>query len=109
MTTIRKTKSRNAQSVPAAARDLRGLIRGAVLLPGDEAYVNARQTWNGAVEHRPALFARCKTVGDVQTAVRVARTHGLPPMGQLTLKLTDNIPAQPAAPKTLAHSINYTR
>lgn len=62
----------------AAARDLRGLIQGAVLLPGDDAYVNARQIWNGAVKYRPALFARCKTVEDVQTVVCVARKHRLP-------------------------------
>jgi hypothetical protein len=73
--TIRKTKSRDSQSVLAAARDLK---QGEVLLPGDDAYVNARQIWNGAVEHRPALFALRKTVEEVQTGVRVARTHALP-------------------------------
>jgi FAD/FMN-containing dehydrogenase len=78
MTTIRKTNSKNAQSVSAAASDLRALMQGEVLLPGDDAYAKARQIWNGAVEHRPALFALCETVEDVQTAVRVARTHGLP-------------------------------
>lgn len=78
MTTITKTNSKNVQSVSATARDLRAAMQGQVLLPGDDDYTNARQVWNGAVEHRPALFALCKTVEDVQTAVRVARKHGLP-------------------------------
>src|SRR4029077_4672839 len=77
MTILRKTNSKNAQSVSAAASDLRALMQGKVLLPGDDGYANTRQIWNGAVEHRPALFALCETVEDVQTAVRVARTRGL--------------------------------
>lgn len=53
-------------------------MQGDVLLPDDDAYANACRIWNGAVEHRPALFALCETVKDVQTSVRVARTFGLP-------------------------------
>ncbi len=34
--------------------------------------------WNGAVQHRPALVARCETTADVQLAVRTARDSGLP-------------------------------
>jgi FAD binding domain/Berberine and berberine like len=75
---MKKIKSSNAHSVSTAASELRALMQGEVLLPGDDDYLNARQIWNGAVEHRPAMFAQCKTVKDVQTAVRAARTHGLP-------------------------------
>jgi hypothetical protein len=62
----------------AAAHDLRTTMRGKVLLPGDDAYARARQIWNGAVDHYPALFALCETPKDVQAAVRAARVHGLP-------------------------------
>src|SRR5260370_7782682 len=78
MTQITKTSSTYAQSALAAAPYLRSVMQGNVLLPGDRAYTSARQIWNGAVDHRPALFALCKTVEDVQAAVRTARAHGLP-------------------------------
>ena len=52
-------------------------MQGAVVVPGDETYDHARRIWNGAVDRRPALFALCETVHDVQAAVRVSRTHGL--------------------------------
>ncbi len=78
MTQITKTSSSYAQSALAAAPYLRSVMQGNVLLPGDRAYTSARQIWNGAVDHRPALFALCKTVEDVQAAVRTARAHGLP-------------------------------
>jgi hypothetical protein len=60
-----------------AAADLRATMQGAVVVPGDETYDHARRIWNGAVDRRPALFALCETVHDVQAAVRVSRTHGL--------------------------------
>jgi hypothetical protein len=49
--------------------------RGEVALPSDKAYAGARQIWNSAVEHRPALFAFCETPEDVQAAVRAARAQ----------------------------------
>jgi FAD/FMN-containing dehydrogenase len=62
----------------AAAEDLRAVMRGKVLLQGDEDYPRVRQLWNGAIEHRPAVVAICQTAGDVQAAIRAARVHGLP-------------------------------
>ena len=37
-----------------------------------------RQIWNGAVDHQPAVFARCETVEDVQAAIHTARKHDFP-------------------------------
>ena len=54
------------------------LMAGKVALPGDDAYARARQIWNAAVDHRPALFAFCETAEDVQSALQIARVHGLP-------------------------------
>ena len=78
MTHAADTSPNVPQFVLAAADDLRRMMRGSVLLPGDAAYAAARQVWNGATDCRPALFALCQTVEDVQAAVRVARSHGLP-------------------------------
>jgi FAD binding domain/Berberine and berberine like len=72
------TSLKNARSALAAAADLRAVIQGEVLLPGDGGYARARQIWNRAVDHRPALFAVCETVEDVQVAVRTSRAHSLP-------------------------------
>jgi FAD/FMN-containing dehydrogenase len=61
-----------------AAAHLRTVMRGKVVLPGDDAYGAARQIWNGAVDHCPALLAICETPEDIAAAVRVARAHRLP-------------------------------
>jgi hypothetical protein len=61
-----------------AARELRAMMQGRVVLRGDDDYARTRQIWNRAVENQPALFAVCETSADVQAAVRVARRHGLP-------------------------------
>jgi FAD/FMN-containing dehydrogenase len=58
--------------------DLRGRFRGALLRPGEEGYDEARRIWNGAIDRRPALIARCVGVDDVVAAVRFARDHDLP-------------------------------
>jgi FAD/FMN-containing dehydrogenase len=61
-----------------AADELRQVMQGKVVVYGDEEYSRARQVWNGAVEHQPALFAMCENTSDVQAAVRSARAHELP-------------------------------
>ncbi|MBG0566084.1 FAD-binding oxidoreductase [Actinoplanes aureus] len=56
----------------AAHRDLRRLVRGDLLLPGDDEYDDARRVWNGAIDRRPMLIVRCADAGDVAVAVRYA-------------------------------------
>ena len=46
---------------------------GQVLTPGTRGYDSARSVWNGMIDHRPKLIARCASVDDVVTAVRTAR------------------------------------
>ena len=60
------------------ARELRAVMQGRVVLPGDDDYAQTRQIWNGAVQHQPALIAVCETSDDVQAAVRSAREHASP-------------------------------
>ena len=50
---------------------------GALLLPGDPGYEHARGVFNGLVDKRPALIARCNGVADVVAAVDFARERGL--------------------------------
>lgn len=58
-------------------RELRSGFRGTLLRPREEGYDEARRVWNGAVDRRPALIARCAGADDVVTAVRFARHHDL--------------------------------
>jgi FAD/FMN-containing dehydrogenase len=57
--------------------ELRTRFRGALLRPGEEGYDEARRVWNGAIDRRPALIARCAGADDVATAVRFARERDL--------------------------------
>ena len=52
-------------------------IRGEVIQPGDASYDEARKVYNGMIDKRPRLIARCADVADVIAAVDFARTHGL--------------------------------
>jgi FAD/FMN-containing dehydrogenase len=57
--------------------ELRTRFRGALLRPGEEGYEEARRVWNGAIDRRPALIARCAGADDVAEAVRFARERDL--------------------------------
>src|SRR5690348_2160159 len=52
-------------------------LRGPLLQAGDAGYDEARQLWNGMMDKRPALIARCSGVADVISAVNFARDHKL--------------------------------
>ena len=52
-------------------------LRGKVLRDGDGGYDDARKVWNGMIDKRPALIARCVGVADVIDAVNFARTKNL--------------------------------
>ena len=54
-----------------------GGFGGTILLPGDDGYDEARRVWNGMIDRRPAMIARCAGAGDVSTMMRYVREHGL--------------------------------
>ena len=51
---------------------------GEIITPEDPEYETARQVWNGMIDKRPALIARCADADDVATAIRFAAGQGLP-------------------------------
>jgi FAD/FMN-containing dehydrogenase len=57
---------------------LRGAVHGAVLVPADLGYDDARAVWNAMIDRRPAVIVRCRGTADVIAAVAFARRHGLP-------------------------------
>jgi len=61
----------------ALVNELRTSFRGALLRTDEEGYEETRRVWNGAVDRKPALIARCAGADDVATAVRFARHHDL--------------------------------
>ena len=64
----------------AVIRDLtalRAATTGPVFVPGDDGYEQARRIWNGDIDRRPAVVARCSGPGDIAVALAYARDQGL--------------------------------
>jgi FAD/FMN-containing dehydrogenase len=61
-----------------ALAELEAGFRGQIVGRDDPAYDEHRKIWNGSIDRRPALIARCAGVADVMSAVKFARQHGLP-------------------------------
>lgn len=53
-------------------------FRGPLLGPNDDGYERTRRVWNGMIDRRPALIARCAGAADVRAAVSFARERELP-------------------------------
>src|SRR5437588_3937612 len=58
-------------------QELVSRMRGELLRPNDAGYEQAIRVYNGMIEKRPALIARCVDVADVIAAVNFAREHEL--------------------------------
>ena len=52
-------------------------LQGALVLPDDPGYDDARAVWNGMIDRYPAMIARCHSVSDVVASVNFARQHDL--------------------------------
>ncbi|MEL4320428.1 FAD-binding oxidoreductase [Leifsonia sp. YIM 134122] len=58
--------------------ELDATFQGLQFRPGDDGYDEERALYNGMIDKRPALIARCSGVADVVDAVSHARDHELP-------------------------------
>jgi FAD/FMN-containing dehydrogenase len=52
-------------------------FRGDLVGPDHPAYEAQRRVWNGSIDRRPALIARCADRADVVAALAFARRAGL--------------------------------
>ena len=67
----------SASLAPSGAQLLRGLCGGAVHLPGDPAYDEARMPWNLQADSHPAAVAYPAFPHEVATVLRAAASAGL--------------------------------
>jgi hypothetical protein len=62
---------------PSAIEKFKASLRGLLLHARDAGYDEARKVWNGSIDKRPALIARCTGVADVILCVNFARENDL--------------------------------
>jgi FAD binding domain/Berberine and berberine like len=62
---------------PSAIEKFKVSLRGPLLQASDAGYDEARKVWNGSIDKRPALIARCTGVADVMSCVNFARENNL--------------------------------
>lgn len=72
-----------ASDLPMLGQELAGALRrrgfgSGLITPSDGRYDGARRVWNGSIDRRPALVARCASPRDVALAIEIAREHALP-------------------------------
>jgi FAD/FMN-containing dehydrogenase len=60
-----------------AREQLKGIVKGSVLIPDEPSYEEARQIWNAMIDRRPALIVQCADANDVAPAIAFARKNKL--------------------------------
>jgi hypothetical protein len=61
----------------ATIEEFKTNLRGELIQPSDPGYAEARKLYNGMIDKRPRLIARCVDVADVITAVNFGRDQNL--------------------------------
>jgi len=79
MTDLRVATTTGADAIldGVAVEGFKASLRGPLIFRDGAAYDETRKVWNGMIDRRPALIARCAGLSDVVAAVRFARSHEL--------------------------------
>ena len=76
MITKNRSTSLKANSAAPSISELRALFNGRVIAPDDARYEQARTTFYGGIDRKPAAVIRVADAGDVSRLVSLAREHG---------------------------------
>jgi FAD/FMN-containing dehydrogenase len=74
---IRRSSGCNTAIAASKLARLANDMAGTLLLPGDSFYDSVRRVWNGMVDKKPGLIARCARTADAIACVHFAREHDL--------------------------------
>jgi FAD/FMN-containing dehydrogenase len=74
---VRTMDGKHASLASGDLDALRGSLRGALCLPGEAGYDEARTIWNAMIDRRPAAVVRAAGASDVMQTVRLAARRGL--------------------------------
>src|SRR5207245_1934546 len=66
-----------AQLLESRVRAFQRDFTGKIITPDDPEYDAARSVWNGAINRRPALIARCSAPAEVVQAIRFGQDRSL--------------------------------
>ena len=75
--TVTTTTGGDAALEEGTIAEFKASLRGQLLLPGEDGYDDARKLWNGMIDKRPALIARCVGAEDVMGCVNFGRANNL--------------------------------
>ncbi len=63
--------------MPNTVDAFKASLSGELILPSDAGYDEARKVYNGMIDKRPSMIARCIDASDVQAAVRFGRENDM--------------------------------
>ena len=73
-----KSTTNNAATLETSViEEFKNQLRGELILPQDAAYDETRKVYNGMINKKPGMIAKCVDVADVITAVNFGRTNNL--------------------------------
>ena len=75
--TVKTLNGSAAEISPDELATLDTALHGTIIKPPDNTYDETRALWNGMIDRRPGMIARCIGVADVQNCVRFARERNL--------------------------------
>ncbi len=77
MQSFPSTSEFQSKSIESAVQELARSFQGAIILPGDVEYEQARKIWNGIIDKHPLIIVRPQHADDVIAAVNFARENNL--------------------------------